>query len=384
MNVENPSPPDAATEPGTLSAALRLDGGPLPLVGPARVYVCGITPYDVTHLGHAATFVWADALRSVMQLAGVAVTTCRNVTDIDDVLTSAAGRRGRQYDEFALTQEFLFDRDMRALGVRRPEHSPHARHHVTQVMQLAAALLTTDHAYVREGYVYFRGADIADRAGMATAEALGLAAEFGDDPDDARRDDPFDVPVWRPSEEGEPGWPSPWGWGRPGWHAECAAMAWSVFGLGVDVLVGGEDLIFPHHAYQAAISEAASGVRPFARRHLHAGSVRRDGAKMAKSTGNLALVGELLQDHSAAAVRLMLLNRRWSVAWDYSAAELSGSAALLEELYSAAGRPTGSPAPAEALIAALFDDLDVPGAVHIAQDAGGAVARQLLDVLRLA
>ncbi|MGH3367128.1 MAG: cysteine--tRNA ligase [Nocardioidaceae bacterium] len=369
--------------PGSLSAGLRLDGAALPLVSPARVYVCGITPYDVTHLGHAATFVWVDALRAVIRLAGVEVVTCRNVTDIDDVLTTAADRRGRHYDEFALSQEFVFDRDMQALGVRRPEHAPHARHHVAQVLQLAAALLATDQAYERDGYVYFRGGEVPAGTGLARSQALALTAEFGDDPDDARRDDPFDVPVWRPSGDGEPGWPSPWGWGRPGWHAECAAMAWAVFGTGLDVLAGGEDLTFPHHGYQARMVEAATGVQPFARRHVHIGSVRQGEAKMAKSTGNLTLVSEILQDHPAAAVRLMLLNRSWRSPWDYSTEAISAAASVLEELHSAAGRSTGSAASVRAVTAALLDDLDVPRAMDTARESGGSAARHLLDVLRL-
>src|SRR6266516_203164 len=239
------------------SAELSLAGHRVPMVGPARVYVCGITPYDVTHLGHAATFVWSDVLASVLRLAGVDVVTCRNVTDVDDVLTRAADAHGRRYDEFALYQEYLFDKDMAALRVRPPTYEPRARHHITQVQQLAAALLGTGHAYERDGHVYFRGAGVVDRAGLGRDEALALSAEYGDNPDDPHRDDPCDVPVWRPSTDGQRAWPRPWGPGRPGWHAECAAMARSVLGSGIDVLAGGQDLHFPHHAYQAAMAEAA-------------------------------------------------------------------------------------------------------------------------------
>ncbi|MGH4023909.1 MAG: cysteine--tRNA ligase, partial [Pseudonocardiaceae bacterium] len=244
---------------------VRLGGRTLPVVSPARIYVCGITPYDVTHLGHANTFVWADAAAAVLRRAGAETATCRNVTDVDDVLTRAAIERGRHYDEFALEQEYLFGRDMAALRVRRPEHEPRARHHVGRVVQLAAALLATDSAYQRGGTVYFRGADIPERIGMPAEQALELAGEFGDQPDDPMRDDPFDVPVWRPSSDDEPGWPSPWGRGRPGWHAECAAMALGVFGAAVDILAGGADLTFPHHAYQSAMVEALTGAAPFAR-----------------------------------------------------------------------------------------------------------------------
>ena len=365
------------------SARLRLAGRPLPMVSPARVYVCGITPYDVTHLGHAATSVWADAAESVLRSVGVHTLASRNVTDVDDVLTTAASRQGRHYDDFALYQEYLFEQDMAALRVRRPAHAPRARHHVPQVRQLAAALLATGHAYEREGHVFFRGAAVAAGSGLSRDRAFALAAEFGDDPADPLRDDPFDTPIWRPSTAEHPAWPSPWGWGRPGWHAECAAMALATLGAGVDLLVGGRDLVFPHHAYQAAMVEAATSVAPFARRVLHVGAVHVDGRKMAKSVGNLVLVGDLVRDHPPAAVRLLLLDRRWGADWEYRPADLDAAGAALEELYAAAGRPGRSSAATAAVTAALLDDLDVPRALAVAREEGGEAARGLLQVLAL-
>ncbi|MFJ5546103.1 cysteine--tRNA ligase [Micromonospora chalcea] len=366
-------------------AALRLSGAVVPVVGTARVYTCGITPYDVTHLGHAATFVWSDLLASVWRLAGVETLGCRNVTDVDDVLTRAAGLRGSDFDQFALQQEYLFDKDMTALRVRRPAHEPRARHHISAVQQLAGALLAGGRAYLRDGFVYFRGAQVAAACGLSRAEALARSSEYGDDPQDPRRDDPFDVAVWRPSGEGQPAWPSPWGPGRPGWHAECAAMALSVFGPSVDVLAGGEDLVFPHHAYQAAMVEAVTSVAPFARARLHVGAVHQDGTKMAKSTGNLTLVADLLRDHSPAAVRMLLLDRPWRSVWQYRPGDLDTAAARLEQLYAAAGRPGGTgEAAIGVVVAALLDDLDVPQAVEVAVDAGGDAARLLLRVLALA
>jgi len=373
----------------TTSDLLVLGGRPLPVVGTARIWTCGITPYDVTHLGHAATFVWADTLASVLRALGVATETCRNVTDVDDVLTAAARRAGRYYDELALGQEFLFERDMTALAVARPDHVPHARAHVGAVVQLAAALLRTGAAYERDGWVLLRGADLPARAGVDEAEARRLSEEFGDlDADGGAgdpREDAWDVPVWRPSGEDDPAWPSPWGWGRPGWHAECAAMAMSVLGAGVDVLVGGADLAWPHHAYQAAMVEAATGTAPFARARLHVGTVHHEGSKMAKSTGNLVLVHDLLEaGHSGAAVRLALLDRPWGEAWTWDAGVLDDAAARLEGLYAAAAGASGAPGEGRAaVLAALADDLDVPAALAVAEDRGGEAARTVLDVLRL-
>jgi len=365
------------------SSDLVLAGRRLPLAGTARIYVCGITPYLVTHLGHASTFVWADVLQCVARLAGVDTDTCRNVTDVDDVLTAAAVEHGRPYDEFALTQEFLFDRDMRALGNRNPDHSPHSRHHAAHVAQLAAALVAGGHAYERDGFVYFRGEGTATRSGLTEKEALERSRGFGDDPDDPRLESPFDVPVWRPSPEDEPAWPSPWGWGRPGWHAECAAMAWATFGTSVDVIVGGEDLAFPHHAYQCAMVEAASGVAPFARRQLHVGAVHKDGRKMAKSTGNMTLVRDLLAEHRPAAVRLLIVNRVWHESWDHDEAAITEAEATLDSLYEAAGRIHDSAEANGLVVDALLEDLDVPRALDVAIAEGGSAARLVLEILKL-
>jgi len=364
------------------SATLRLGGSPLPLLAVARIYVCGITPYDVTHVGHASTFVWADVLASVIRMTGVRPVVCRNVTDVDDVLTRAAESRGRNYDEYALGQEFVFHQQMSRLGVRRPDTEPRARHHVVHVQQLAAALLATGQAYVRDGHVWFRGAGAVAASGLSREQALLLSADYGDEPDDPRKDDPFDVAVWRPSDEHDPAWPSPWGWGRPGWHAECAAMAVAVLGHRIDALVGGDDLTFPHHAYQAAMVEAVGG-EPLARSVLHVGGVHQDGAKMAKSTGNLTLVGDLLDTHSPAAVRLLLLDRPWADPWEFHVSDLETAARRLDRLYAAAGGSASSDAAVAAVSARLLDDLDVPGALDVAESEGGAAARQLLATLAL-
>ncbi|MDQ2875968.1 MAG: cysteine--tRNA ligase, partial [Actinomycetota bacterium] len=334
----------------TLAAGLppvvTLGGTPLPLVGRARVYSCGITPYDVTHLGHAATFVWVDTLARVLHAAGAEVNVCRNVTDVDDVLLAAANRDGSPYSRLAVIQQFYFDQDMAALGVRQPGMQPRAHAFIGPVIALAAGLLARQAAYERDGQVYFRGPAVAPRAGLDRPVALRLAAEYGDHPDDPRKDDPLDVAVWQASRGDQPAWASPWGPGRPGWHAECTAMALHTFGPAVDIQAGGADLRFPHHAYQAALAEALTGVSPFARARLNIGVVRVAGAKMAKSAGNLVLVGDLLGDYPAGAVRLLILDRRWDQDWDYDRARLDAAAAQLERLQAAAGRPDrGTPGP---------------------------------------
>ena len=353
----------------------------------ARIYACGITPYDVTHLGHAATFVWVDALaRTLRSFLGVEPEICRNVTDVDDVLDAAAHRAAEPYDSFAAVQQYYFDRDMDALGVRAVAHEPRARRYVGQVIRLSSGLLAVGAAYERQGNVYFRGEPAVRRSGLDSGTALRLASEYGGRPDDPAKDDPLDVAVWQANEPGHPAWESPWGRGRPGWHAECAAMALSVFGTGVDVHAGGADLRFPHHAYHAAMAEAFTGVRPYARAWLHAGTVRVGGEKMAKSAGNLVLVRDLIEDHPAAAVRLMILDRPWDEDWDYSPALLDRAGKRLESLYQAAGRNGTAPAAVAAVAEIgrlLTSDLNVTTAIDVGIEEGGAAARSVAAAVGL-
>jgi cysteinyl-tRNA synthetase len=373
----------ASADGDQAAGVLVLAGHQAPMLDRARIYVCGITPYDVTHLGHAATFVWVDALGRVLRLLGTEPEMCRNVTDVDDVLDAAASRAGTPYDAFAAIQQYYFEHDLAALNVQAPRHEPRAHRYVEHVMRLAQGLIAVGAAYDRHGSVYFRGRGAATQAGLDQAEALRLSAEYGGRPDDPRKDDPLDAAVWQAAEPGHPAWDSPWGPGRPGWHAECVAMALSTFGVGVDVHAGGNDLRFPHHAYHSAMAEAFTGVRPYARAWLHAGTVLVDGVKMAKSLGNLVLVSDLLGAHTAAAIRLMILDRPWPEDWEYSDASLDAAAARLADLYQAAARTHTAGASAAEIRRLLATDLDVPAAVDVAIEAGGAAARLLIATLGL-
>jgi len=317
----------------------------------------------------------------------VDVEVCRNVTDVDDVLDAAAARAGSRFDSFAAVQQFRFDRDMAALGVRRPTHEPRAHNFVPQVEALAAALLDAGAAYERGGTVWFRGAEVTSWSGLDTTTARALAREFGEDDEDGR-DHWSDVAVWRAAGPGagttEPAWPSPWGDGRPGWHAECAAMALTTFGPALDLHVGGADLRYPHHAYEAAMAEAVTGVRPFARAWMHVGVVQVGGEKMAKSAGNLVLVGDVVERYPPAVLRLLLIDRPWARPWDFEPAALDRAAARLERLYTAAARTKeGSPSAGRAVTVALSANLDVPAALAVAETDGGEAARLALSVLGL-
>lgn len=370
---------------------LRLAGSPLPVIGRARMYVCGITPYDVTHLGHAATFVWSDlAARVLHALCAVPVEVCRNVTDIDDDMLAAARRAEVYYDQLAAVQQFDFEQDMAALGVRPPTFAPRVHQHVDDVIALAAALLESGAAYESGGSVWFRGDGVASRAGLTEEQALELGREGGHPAAEPGRAAHFDVPIWHSTDNAadppEPAWPSPWGPGRPGWHAGCTVMALARLGSSLDLHAGGADLRYPHHAYESAMAESVSGVTPFARAWMHVGTVRVEGRKMAKSTGNLVLVRDLLKTTRPAALRLALLDRPWAQSWDFSDDVLAAADHRLDALYSAAGQPGEAPDAVTAeLTAALLDDLDVTRALDVVLDnpgAGGA-ARQLVRLLGL-
>ncbi len=367
----------------TLPDVVQIGGTRLPLMGTGRVYVCGITPYDTTHLGHAATFVWADTAARILRLTGHPVDVCRNITDVDDHLLVQARERGVPWRSLATQQTYRFERDMELLGVSRPAFEPRSHDHVDGVIALTAELLARGFAYERNGSVYFRRGDICERAGLQHDTAMALAAEGGGQIYDSDKDDPLDAALWVRSVDDEPVWPSPWSPGRPGWHAECTAMVLTTFGSSIDLHVGGTDLAFPHHAYEAAQAEAFTGVRPFARSWMHVGTVMTGGTKMAKSTGNLVFVHELLERWSAAAVRLLILSRPWDEAWEFTEAELDRAENELEALRGLEAKPGRSQAAAAEVRRALFDNLDVRRALAVAGEAHGEVLQELSSTIGL-
>lgn len=362
---------------------LRLGGHDLAMPRRVRMYVCGITPYDTTHLGHAATFVWSDVAVRFLTLLGHRVEVTRNITDIDDALIERARELGTGWRSLATTQTYRFEDDMARLGVSTPTEEPQVHNYIDDVIHLAASLLDLGAAYEADGSVYFTQPDIAERAGLDHDAAVAVAAQRGAHPDDPRKRSPLDTAVWKSADEGDdPRWDSPWGPGRPGWHAGCAAMALATLGPGVDLHCGGADLAFPHHAYETALAEAFTGVAPFSRAWLRAGTVHVDGREMAKSTGNLVLLADLLPETSAAAVRLTIADRRWWEDWEFEPAALVAAEERVEALRAAA-RAGGGGAGRDEVVAALADDLDVPSAVAAAERHGGAAAEALIEVLGL-
>lgn len=366
-----------------LQDPLRIADVRVPVLGTARLYVCGITPYDTTHLGHAATFVWADMAARVLHLNGRPVEVCRNITDVDDHLLIQARELEVPWRSLATQQAYRFERDMEDLGVAHPAFEPRSHDHVDGVIALAAELLCRGAAYERNGSVYFRGEGVYQRAGLGRDRALELAAEGGGHPGDPNKDDPLDAALWVRSIGDEPAWPSPWGQGRPGWHAECTAMALTTFGPSIDLHAGGADLAFPHHAYEAAQAEAYTGVRPLARAWMHIGIVGVEGTKMAKSTGNLVFVRDLLERWPASAIRLLILGRRFGEPWDFDEAALDTAAADLESLRALASKPSTSDTADGEVVRALRDNLDVPRALATASEARGHTVTGLVKLLGL-
>jgi L-cysteine:1D-myo-inositol 2-amino-2-deoxy-alpha-D-glucopyranoside ligase len=358
-----------------------LEGGAIVLRGPpdgdaplrlgrrVGLYVCGVTPYDAAHVGHAFTYVVFDTLVRFLRWRGHEVVYCQNVTDVDDDMLRQAARDGEDFLELGRRETAAYLRDMDALNVARPTHLPRATQEVPSMIELAVQLVEAGNAYVVDGTVFF---DVTSYPGFGELSALGpdrqrtLLAERGGDPDDPRKRHPLDFIVWQRSRPGEPWWQSPWGRGRPGWHLECSAMSRRYLGATVDLHGGGADLLYPHHESERAQSEAAGRV-PFVRRWLHTGMVRYQGEKMSKSLGNLVFPRDLFRDTEPAAVRLALLAHHWRSAWEWDAAELKEAGERLAAWRRVAAGARPGPLPA-AVAAALAGDLATPAALAAADE----------------
>jgi len=337
--------------------------------GPAGLYVCGITPYDATHIGHAATYVGFDLLNRAWRNAGLEVTYVQNVTDVDDPLLERASKVHVDWTELALRETQLFRDDMEALRVVPPEHYVGAVESIRLVVALIQKLEAAGAVYSVEGDLYFAVTSDADFGGVSgwdREQMLAIFAERGGDPDRPGKKDPLDCVLWRAERPDEPSWESPWGRGRPGWHVECTAIALEHLGLGFDVQGGGSDLIFPHHEMCAGEAQVANPGTRFARAYTHAGMVAYDGEKMSKSLGNLVFVSALRNSEvDPMAVRLVLLRHHYRSDWEWLDAELWDSVDKLDLWRETVARDAGAPARPvlEAVLTALADDLDAPTAV---------------------
>lgn len=336
--------------------------------GPARLYVCGITPYDATHIGHAATYVAFDLLNRAWRNAGHDVTYVQNVTDVDDPLLERAHKVSVDWVELAERETELFRQDMAALRVIPPDHYIGAVESIPLVIELIRRLEAAGAAYRVDNDLYYSvTADptFGQVSGLDRDEMLSLYADRGGDPDREGKKDPLDCVLWRAERPGEPAWDSPFGRGRPGWHVECTAMAMEYLGTGFDVQGGGSDLSFPHHEMCAGEAQVVAPGKRFAQVYAHAGMVGYDGEKMSKSKGNLVFVSALRNsDVDPVALRLTLLRHHYRSDWEWTDELLWDSVDTLADWRKAISLGAGAPAApvAEAVLAALADDLDAPAA----------------------
>ncbi|MEX5632451.1 cysteine--1-D-myo-inosityl 2-amino-2-deoxy-alpha-D-glucopyranoside ligase [Parafrankia sp. FMc2] len=354
---------------------------PLALGPTVRLYVCGITPYDATHLGHAFTYLTFDLLQRAVRDAGHTVRYVQNVTDVDDPLLERAERDGVDWQDLARREIELYRADMTALRILPPDHYVGVVEAVPLIVDMVAQLVERGAAYPVQGDLYFSVAaakDFGQVAGLDAAQMLTACAERGGDPDRPGKKDPLDPLLWRAERPGEPSWPSPFGPGRPGWHVECSAIARHYLGATIDVQGGGSDLAFPHHECSAAHAEVANGAWPFARAYVHAAMVGLDGHKMSKSRGNLEFVSRLLANGVApAAIRLALLRHHHTEEWEWTPGALPAAERALERWRAAAALPPASTPDTRSVLAdvraRLADGLDAPGAAA-AVDAWAAAA----------
>jgi L-cysteine:1D-myo-inositol 2-amino-2-deoxy-alpha-D-glucopyranoside ligase len=336
----------------------------------ARIYVCGITPYDATHLGHAATYnafdlvqrVWLDTKRQVQYV--------QNVTDVDDPLLVRAAETGEDWTALAERETALFREDMTALRMLPPAHYIGAVEAIPGIVPLIERLREAGAAYELDGDVYFSveaDPDFGKVSGFDVETMRALSAERGGDPDRPGKKNPLDPMLWLAAREGEPSWDGrSLGPGRPGWHSECVAIALDHFGMGFDVQGGGSDLVFPHHEMGASHAQALTGEYPYAKAYVHAGMVALNGQKMSKSKGNLVFVSTLRRDGvDPVAIRLALLSRHYRADWEWTDAVLAEAVSRLSRWRAAVSRPDGPPADAlvEQIRDALSDDLDAPRAL---------------------
>jgi L-cysteine:1D-myo-inositol 2-amino-2-deoxy-alpha-D-glucopyranoside ligase len=377
----------------------------VPADGTARMYVCGITPYDATHIGHAATYVAFDLLNRAWRNAGHAVRYVQNVTDVDDPLLERATATGEDWTDLAERETELFRTDMAALRVLPPDAYVGAVEAIPLVVAMVEQLRESGAVYEVPAEAPGGNADLyfsvtADPAfgsvsGWSRDRMLEVFADRGGDPARPGKKDPLDCLLWQGERPDDPAWDSALGRGRPGWHIECSAIAREHLGATFDVQGGGSDLVFPHHEMSASEAQVVDPAHPFARAYVHAGMVALDGEKMSKSKGNLELVSRLRDAGvDPMAIRWTLLGHRYRSDWEWQQSDLDAASALLADVRSATSRAAGAPTAdlVADVLAAMAEDLDAPRARALVEEwaaatlagdeseaGAGEVVRRLVD-----
>lgn len=380
--VKSPSPDEALVQPMRLYDTARREIVNFEPGDEVLMYTCGITPYDATHLGHAATFIAYDVLQRRLIDRGHQVTCVRNVTDVDDPLFAKARELGVHYLDLAAGQEARFERDMEALNALPVASTPRASSAIADIRGFIGMVLDRGFAYEAGGSVYFdvsKFPSFGTLSGYSHGEMLELARQRGGKIDDPNKRNPLDFVLWHPSASDEPAWDTMWGAGRPGWHIECSALALRELGTTIDLHGGGADLIFPHHECERAQSEAATG-QPFVRHWMHTALISKDGHKMSKSLGNLVFVDALRAEWDPMVIRLLLIENHYRTEWEWDASRLEVNQSRLNAWRAAADAPTGM---VLAEVRDLLDeDLRTPEAV-VAIDAAAARGESTAEVAAL-
>ncbi|MQA01350.1 MAG: cysteine--1-D-myo-inosityl 2-amino-2-deoxy-alpha-D-glucopyranoside ligase [Streptosporangiales bacterium] len=353
---------------------------PTPTGDTARIYACGITPYDATHMGHAATYIAWDLAVRAWQDAGRRVTYVQNVTDVDDPLLERAARDGEDWQQLAAREVDRFRGDMTALRMLTPDAFIGAVEAVAEITEFIDELKGKGAVYDVQGDLYFPvsvDAEFGSLSHLDHAAMVDLSRDNGADPDRAGKQDPVDPLLWRAVRPGEPSWDSPFGPGRPGWHVECATIGLNRLGPDFDVTAGGRDLVFPHHEMSASHARVATG-QPVSEVYAHAGLVGLDGEKMSKSRGNLVFVSKLREAGTdPMAVRLGVLGQHYRSDWAWTDELLTRAATTLDSWRRAvtATRGPSGRAVLDTVRARLADDLDAPGTVAAVDAWASAVHR---------
>jgi len=302
--------------------------------GKVKMYVCGITTYDYCHLGHGRMLVVFDVIVRFLRASGLDVTYVRNITDIDDKIINRANELGIAFDELAGKFIDIMHEDEKALNILPPDIEPRATGHMDEIIQMVETLIAKGIAYAADnGDVYYSVKEFPDYTKLSHRNLNELMAGARIEVETAKKD-PRDFVLWKAAKEGEPGWDSPWGFGRPGWHIECSAMSTKCLGNTFDIHGGGSDLVFPHHENEIAQSEGATG-EEFARVWIHNGSLRIDNEKMSKSLNNFFTIRDVLAEYPAEVVRFFLVSSHYRSAINYSRDNLQQSYSALERLYNA-------------------------------------------------
>lgn len=341
-----------------------------PRDGEISLYVCGVTPYDVGHLGHALTYLTYDVLRRRLESEGVRVRHIQNITDVDDDIIRKSKELGVSPEELTDRNVAIFDRDMAALNALPANAYPKVSGTMEFIIELIVRLIEKGHAYEHNGDVYFSVDTFPAYGALSRFDRATMVAESKRQNMRPGPRDPLDFLLWQAEAPGEPSWASPWGKGRPGWHIECSAMSAQALGPSIDVHGGGSDLIYPHHESEIAQSESATGVHPFVRIWAHVGMLRYQGEKMSKSLGNMVFASTLLESYSADAVRLALYSHHYRESWEYTDETIVAAARQATHLREAATARGGAGAEidcsalAARALAAIDDDLNLPESVH--------------------